>query len=70
MKDQQTEAALRDSNLAVLANAVQLCADVVLDIAGNDIANTIDGKLVTSDFLQEACATNINSAITPSTGDR
>jgi hypothetical protein len=70
MKDQRTEAAIRDSNLAVVTNAVELASQVVQKIAGNDIANTINGKLVNSAFLQESVAAGIQANLTPTTGDR
>ena len=70
MKDQRTEAAIRDSNLAVVTNAVELTSQVISKIAGNDIANTIDGKLVTSAILQESVAAGNKANITPTTGDR
>lgn len=68
MNDQRTEAAITDSNLAVCINAVELVSGVVLNIAGNDIANTIDGKLVTPAYLSEAVAARINARLTPTTG--
>lgn len=70
MKDQRTEAAIRDSNLAVTTNAIEMTVEVVKLIAGNDIANTINGQLVTSAFLQETVAAGIQANLTPTTGDR
>lgn len=71
MKDQCNQAAICDSNLAVAINAVELCSQVIMDIAGNDIANTIDGKLIQPAYLQEAVAARIQAHITPTTsGER
>lgn len=68
MKNQTTEAAATDQNLAVLANAVELGAQAVLNVAGNAIANTVDGKPVSASYLQEAIAARMQAALAPSTG--
>lgn len=70
MNDQRTEAAVCDTNLAVLVNAVELGSQVVEAVAGNAIANTIGGQRLSSAYLKEAVAARIQSALTPSTGDR
>lgn len=70
MKDKKTESAVRDSNLAVVANAVELGAQVVMDIAGNDIANTVEGKPVQPAYLQEAIAARLQAALNNRTGVR
>ena len=59
MTDRKTE--MVGENLTVLANAIELGAAVVMQIAGNDIANTIEGKLVTPDELRDALAAKIRS---------
>lgn len=70
MKNQSTEAAATDHNVAVLANALELGSQAVMNVAGNAIANTIEGKPVTSTFLQEAIAARIQSITATSTGAR
>ncbi len=50
---------LVEQNTLVLANAIELGAAVVMSIAGNDIANTIEGKLVTPDELRDALTAKI-----------
>lgn len=70
MNNQKTEAAVRDSNLAVLSNALDLGACVVMSIAGNDIANTVDGKPVQPQYLQQAIAARMQAALSTKTGVR
>ena len=70
MKDYRTEEATRNTNAAVLTNAVELGAQVVMAIAGNEIANTVEGKLVTPAFLQEAIVAKTRSILAPHVGDR
>ncbi len=62
--------ALRDSNLAVLANVVELASQIVMNVAGNDIANTLGGQPVTPAYLHEAVAARVQANLTPFTGDR
>lgn len=52
---------LVEQNTLVLSNAIELGAAVVMQIAGNDIANTIEGKLVTPDELRDALSAKIRS---------
>lgn len=67
MNDPNTKATLK-TNLAILANAVELGAQVVAEVAGNAVANTIDGKTVTPSSLHNAIASRIRSALAPKTG--
>jgi len=55
------------ANLAILANAVELGAQVVAEVAGNAVANSIDGKMVTPSSLHNAVASRIRSALSPKT---
>ena len=50
-------------NLLVLSNAVELGSAVVMQIAGNDIANTVNGKLITPDDLRDALASKIQGRL-------
>lgn len=52
---------LLTQNVITLANAIELGASVVMQLAGNDIANTIEGKLVTPDELRDALAAKIQA---------
>lgn len=68
MNEQRNASAARDSNLAVGTNAVELVAQIVLNIAGNDVANTINGELVGADYIKEAAAAKINANLAPQLG--
>ena len=70
MKDQRTEKAIREGNLAVLTNVVELAAQVVMKIAGNEISNTVDGKAITPAFLKEAMIAKAQSVISTQMGVR
>ena len=50
---------LTTQNTVVLANAIELGAAVVMQLAGNDIANSINGKTITPDELRDALASKI-----------
>lgn len=54
----------RDQNVAVLANLTDLVAGVVSTVAGNDIANTIEGEFVGAQALREMIAANAGLKIT------
>lgn len=56
------------ASLATLANAIELGAAVVLKVAGNAVANTVNGKLVSSDDLKSALAAQIQSSLTKQSG--
>jgi hypothetical protein len=56
-----TEADLQASTVAVLANATELVASVIEQIAGNEISNHIDGKPVRLVDLTDAVAAKIQS---------
>lgn len=70
MNDARTQQAVRDSNLAVLANMAELAAQVTLNIAGNEVANTHEGALVTPGFFKEAFVAKFQSCFAAQTGDR
>lgn len=69
MSNERSFAAARDANLAVGTNAVELVSQVVQEIAGNDIANTINGEMVDSAFLKGAVAAKINANLAPQLGE-
>lgn len=39
-----------------MANAISLVADVILDVAGNDISNTVDDCAVTRELIEHVAA--------------
>lgn len=49
------------SNMLTLTHAVELTESVIMEIAGEDISNTIDGKLVRPQDLADAVTANIQS---------
>lgn len=55
--------AISDSNQAVSANLLALGAEAVMAVAGNDIANTVGGQLVTPAFLHENLAVRVRTAL-------
>lgn len=65
MDNQSNEEILTNTNLVVLANAIEIVSDTIMSIAGNEIANTIDSKLVTLPLLQSVVGAKIYSKLTP-----
>lgn len=63
MNSVSTQEAARNGNLAVLANALTMGSEAIMDIAGNDIANTVDGTTITTAYVQEALAARIGAAL-------
>lgn len=66
MHDVKTQA--RNENLAVLSNAVELGSRVILEIAGNEVSNSIDGEEITLSQLNNAMAARLKAALAPATG--
>jgi hypothetical protein len=60
-RDQQT----LDYNLMVLTNVCELAACVVNKIAGNNAANTLQGKAVTPIQLRQAVAARMQGSLLP-----
>jgi hypothetical protein len=56
------------ANATVLANAVELGAAVIASLAGNAIANSIDGQPADDLYLKTAIAAKINSTLIPHLG--
>lgn len=46
-------------SLSPLANATELVVEVVKNVAGNDVANTLNGSPITSDTLRTLIASRI-----------
>jgi hypothetical protein len=52
------------SNVPVLANALELGAGGIMNVAGNAITNTVDGQELNPAFLHSALAARIQTLIT------
>lgn len=50
-----------NQNMAVLANLNDLITNTILNIAGNEISNAIDGKLVRRQDLQQTVAVRMQA---------
>lgn len=42
-----------------LANAASIIADIILDVAGNDISNSSNGQSITRDLIEQVAAQDI-----------
>jgi len=58
---------IRNENLAALSCAVELGSQVLLNIAGNEISNHLDGQEITLPFVQSALLARLKAALTPQT---
>lgn len=54
-----------NDNQAVLTNAVEFAAEIITSIAGNDIANTVNGKPLSDAALKTAVASRMHAKLTP-----
>lgn len=50
-----------NQNIAVLANANDLVTNVILNIAGNEISNKLNGKVIRRGDLQETVAARMQA---------
>lgn len=57
-----------NTNLTVLSNLVALGAGAVLEIAGNDVSNQINGQDITLPVIELAVAARLRAALAPQTG--
>jgi hypothetical protein len=62
---QMTRSEVASDNLAVLTNAAELSAEIIKRIAGNAIANTVDGKPISDVYLKDAIASRMHSKVVP-----
>lgn len=56
------------NNRLVLANATELCSEVIRQIAGNDISASVNGQLLTADDLKETIAAKLQNVISKRLG--
>ena len=56
MSNSIQQKALQRSNVPLLANAIELGAKGILEVAGNAITNTVGGKPLSESFLHSAIA--------------
>ena len=57
-----------ERNATVLANCVELGAEIIMAVAGEDVANTIDGKAVPTAALKASLAASIQNTLTKERG--
>lgn len=51
------------TNLKTLSNATELASRVIERIAGNEIATTVDGELMTGKHVQRTVAAKLQSSL-------
>lgn len=54
MSNEALKKALLESNVPLLANAIELGAEAILDIAGNATSSVVDGQQVSRPYLHSA----------------
>lgn len=64
MSNEILQKGLQRSNVPLLANAIELGSQAILEIAGNAITNQVDGQLVSPAFLHSALAARVQSLVT------
>lgn len=63
MSNEIVQQSLLRSNVPLLANAVELGAQAIINVAGNAITNTVDGQPLTPAFLHSSLAARVQSLI-------
>lgn len=63
MSNEILQKGLQRSNVPLLANAIEMGAEAILEVAGNAITNTVDGQPLTPAFLHSALAARVQSLI-------
>lgn len=56
---------VQNENTAVLACAVELGCQTLLDVAGNEISNFVDGEEVSLAFVQNAFLARLKAHLAP-----
>jgi hypothetical protein len=56
---------VQENNLMVLTNVCELAAAVMQKVMGNNIANTLEGKMVTPVQMRQALAARAQACLQP-----
>lgn len=64
MSNEVLQKALLRANVPLLANAIELGAEGIIQVAGNAITSTVDGQALTPAFLHSALAARVQSLLT------
>lgn len=57
-----------NTNLSTLANATELASKVIHNIAGEAVANTVDGVILTNNDVRHAVAAKLQANLTTNKG--
>ena len=63
MSQEIVQQELLRSNVPLLANAVELGAEAIINVSGNAITNTVSGEPLTPAFLHSTLAARVQSLI-------
>lgn len=61
---------IRNQNLAIVASLTDLSAGILQKVAGNEIANTLEGERIGGNALREMIAAKVGLHLTKQTGGR
>ncbi len=62
MSDQQIAMKQYEST-AVIANAIEIATDVIMQVAGNTIGNMIDGEVITPSLLRPTVGAKVQQGL-------
>lgn len=68
MSNEASNQSVQAANLAAVTNVIAVVSETVGRVAGNAIANTVNGETVSSKFLEQAVAARAQSAINTKSG--
>ena len=57
-----------EANLGLLANIAEFGTLIVGEVAGNEVANTLNKELVSSNAIRSAILARVNARLAPATG--
>jgi hypothetical protein len=57
-----------EANLGLLANVAEFGALIVGEVAGNEVANTLNNERLSSNAIRNAILARVNARLAPSTG--
>ncbi|QVD49078.1 hypothetical protein LUCX_8 [Xanthomonas phage vB_XciM_LucasX] len=63
MSNENAQKGLMRTNVPLLANSIELGARAIMNVAGNSIANAVEGQPITPAYLHSAIAARMQSLL-------
>lgn len=59
---------VKNTNLKTLSNGIELASKIIENISGNEIANTVNGEIMSGKEIQRAVAAKMQSVLMSNKG--